>query len=145
MLSSARARMVRVRVLGLFRNVRASALCAYACTADFASLTFCASLHLHAFFLASFDSCLAYFNPGITSKHIKASYGIKEELEFIKIRLRKHVFTLKYKYGRDNKIMLIPRLNVTKGYQNALNSMQNKPSNWALSVPPFPMLESTLT
>ena len=74
-----------------------------------------------------FDPCLAYFNPGITSKHIKASYGIKEKLEFIKIRLKKHVFTLKHKYGRDNKTMLIHRLNVTKGYQNTLNSIQDKP------------------
>ena len=57
------------------------------------------------------------FQPEITSKHIKASYGIKGELEFIKIRLKKHVFTLKHKYGRDNKTMLIHRLNVTKGYQ----------------------------
>ena len=128
--SSARARMVRVRVPGRFCNMRVSALCACAYMADFASLTFYASLHLYASFLASFDPCLAYFNPGITSKHIKASYGIKEELEFIKIRLRKHVFTLKHKYGRDNKTLLIHRLNVTKGYQKTLNSMQNKPSNW---------------
>ena len=119
--------MVRVRVLGLFRNVRASALCAYACTAWISSLAFSASLHLHASFLASFDPCLAYFNPGITSKHSKASYGIKEKLEFIKIRLKKHIFTLKHKYGRDNKTMLIHRLNVTKGYQNTLNSIQDKP------------------
>ena len=131
---SARERTVRVRVLVLFRNVRASALCACACMAWINSLAFCASLHLHASFLASFDPCLAYFNPGITSKHIKASYGIKEKLEFIKIRLKKHVFTLKHKYGRDNKTMLIHRLNVTKGYQNVLNSRQNKPSNWGLSL-----------
>ena len=134
--SSARARMVRVRVPGQFCNVRVSTLCACACMTWISSLAFCASLHLHASFLASFDPCLAYFNPGITSKHIKASYGIKEELEFIKIRLRKHVFTLKHEYGRDNKIMLIPRLNVTKGYQNTLNSMQSKPSNWGLSTSP---------
>ena len=127
MQATTRARTVRVRVLGQFCNVRASALCACACMADFASLTFYASLHLYASFLASFDPCLAYFNPGITSKHIKASYGIKEELEFIKIRLKKHVFTLKHNYGRDNKTMLIHRLNVTKGYQNTLNSIQDKP------------------
>ena len=132
--SSARARMVRVRVLGLFRNVRASALCACACMTDFASLTFYASLHLYASFLASSDPCLAYFNPVITSKHIKASYGIKEKLEFIKIRLKKHVFTLKHKYGRDYKTMLIHRLNVRKGRQNTLNSIQDKPSNWGLSA-----------
>ena len=99
-------------------------------------LAFNASLHLYASFLASFDPCLAYSNPGITSKHIKASYGLKEELESIKIRLKKHVFTLKHKYGKDNKTMLIHRLNVTKGYQNTLNSIQNKPSNWGLSTSP---------
>ena len=85
------------------------------------------------FLPCSFDPCLAYFNPGITSKHIKASYGIKKELEFIKIRLKKHVFTLKHKYERDYKIMLILRLNARKGRQNTLNSIQDKPSNWGLS------------
>ena len=42
-------------------------------------------------------------------------------------------FTLKHKYRRDNKTMLIHKLNVTKGYQNTLNSIHNKPSNWGLS------------
>ncbi|QHO20996.1 uncharacterized protein DS421_11g342790 [Arachis hypogaea] len=68
--------MVRVRVPGRFCNVRASALCACACMADFASLTFYASLHLYASFFASFDPCLAYSNLRLlanTSRHLMES------------------------------------------------------------------------
>ena len=103
-------RLVRVRVHG------------WLCFFDFLCFS-----PLVCFLPCSLDPCLAYFNPEITSRHIKASYGIKEKLEFIKIRLKKHVFTLKHDYGRDNKTMLIHRLNVIKGYQNTLNSIQDKP------------------
>ncbi len=116
-LRCARERLVRVRVLGRDQ------LFGFLCFSPLACFLPC--------FLWSMPSL---FQPEITSKHIKASYGIKEKLEFIKIRLKKHVFTLKHKYGRDNKTMLIHRLNVTKGYQNTLNSVHNKPSNWGLST-----------
>ena len=56
-LRCARERLVRVRVHG----------------SDFASLTFNASLHLYASFLASFDPCLAYFSLRLqanTSRHL---------------------------------------------------------------------------
>ena len=118
-LQCSRERLVRVRVHG------------WLCFFDF--LCFSPLVCFLPCFLWSMPSL---FQPEVTSKHIKASYGIKQKLEFIKIRFKKHVFTLKHNYGRDNKTMLIFRLNVTKGYQNVLNSMQNKPSNWGLSTSP---------
>ena len=109
-LRCARERLVRVRVLGRDQ------LFGFLCFSPLACFLPC--------FLWSMSSLL---HPEITSKHIKASYGIKEKLEFIKIRLKKHVFTLKHKYGRDYKTMLIHRLNARKGRQNTLNSIQDKP------------------